>query len=215
MSDQNSETPGRRTFLKTGSLAAAATLIPTVARAEEAASEIKVALVGCGGRGTGAASQSLSPGTKIVAMADAFEDNVNKSYETLKKQFGDRIDVPAERRFHGFDAYQKAIDSADLVLLCTPPGFRPSHFEYAVEKGKHVFMEKPVAVDGPGYARSSRLPRRRMRKNSKSFAVSSAIIRTATWRPWSRSSRDSSVKFQACRSIGPAAASGHVRARKA
>ena len=147
----HSETTDRRSFLKTGSLITAASLLPGLARAQAGASEIKVALVGCGGRGTGAAAQSLNvPGTKLVAIADAFEDNVNKAAEALKKQFPDRVDLPAERIFHGFDAYQKAIDAADLVLLCTPPGFRPTHFEYAVEKGKHAFVEKPVAVDGPG-----------------------------------------------------------------
>lgn len=141
----------RRKFLKAGSLATAAALLPSVARAQDGVKGIKVALVGCGGRGTGAASQSLNvPGTKLVAIADAFEDNANKAYENLKKQFGDRVDVPKERIFHGFEAFKNAIDEADLVLLCTPPGFRPQHFEYAVEKGKHVFLEKPVAVDGPG-----------------------------------------------------------------
>lgn len=145
------EPTDRRSFLKTGSLITAASLLPGLARAQGEAAEIKVALVGCGGRGTGAAAQSLNcPGTKLVAIADAFEDNAKKAAETLKKQFGDRVDLPAERVFHGFDAYQKAIDAADLVLLCTPPGFRPTHFEYAVEKGKHAFVEKPVAVDGPG-----------------------------------------------------------------
>jgi myo-inositol 2-dehydrogenase / D-chiro-inositol 1-dehydrogenase len=146
-----SESTDRRSFLKTGSLITAASLLPSIAKAQVEGGEIKVALVGCGGRGTGAAAQSLNcPGTKLVAIADAFEDNVKKAAETLKKQFPDRVDLPAERIFHGFDAYQKAIDAADLVLLCTPPGFRPMHFEYAVEKGKHAFVEKPVAVDGPG-----------------------------------------------------------------
>ena len=145
------ESTDRRSFLKTGSLITAASLLPGLARAQGGAAEIKVALVGCGGRGTGAAAQSLNcPGTKLVAIADAFEDNVKKAADALKKQFPDRVDLPAERIFHGFDAYQKAIDAADLVLLCTPPGFRPAHFEYAVEKGKHAFVEKPVAVDGPG-----------------------------------------------------------------
>jgi predicted dehydrogenase len=138
--------------MKAGVLVTAATLLPGMASAQGAAGkEIKVALIGCGGRGTGAASQSLNvPGTKLVAMADAFEDNLTKAHDSLQKQFKARVDVPAERRFVGFDAYKKAIDAADLVLLCSSPGFRPMHFEYAVQQGKHVFMEKPVAVDGPG-----------------------------------------------------------------
>ncbi|MES2924822.1 MAG: Gfo/Idh/MocA family oxidoreductase [Verrucomicrobiota bacterium] len=142
----------RRAFLKAGTLAAAASTLPSVLYAQAAGSdEIKIALIGCGGRGTGAAAQSLSvPGTKLVAMADAFPDNIERAYDALKKQSGDRVDVPAARRFAGFDAYKGAIDAADVVLLCTPPGFRPAHFEYAVKQGKHVFMEKPVAVDGPG-----------------------------------------------------------------
>lgn len=151
---QNPSTPqsDRREFMKAGVLVTAATLLPGMASAQGAAGkEIKVALIGCGGRGTGAASQSLNvPGTKLVAMADAFEDNLTKAHDSLQKQFKARVDVPAERRFVGFDAYKKAIDAADLVLLCSSPGFRPMHFEYAVQQGKHVFMEKPVAVDGPG-----------------------------------------------------------------
>jgi predicted dehydrogenase len=151
---QNPSTPqsDRREFMKAGVLVTAATLLPGMASAQGAAGkELKVALIGCGGRGTGAASQSLNvPGTKLVAMADAFEDNLTKAHDSLQKQFKARVDVPAERRFVGFDAYKKAIDAADLVLLCSSPGFRPMHFEYAVQQGKHVFMEKPVAVDGPG-----------------------------------------------------------------
>lgn len=144
-------TANRRTFLKTGSLVTAAAALPGVARAATTSSDIKVAVIGCGGRGTGAAAQSLAvPGTRLVAMADAFPDNVERALNQLEKQHPERVDVPKERRFSGFDAYKKAIDAADVVLLCTPPGFRPRHFEYAVEQGKHVFMEKPVAVDGPG-----------------------------------------------------------------
>ena len=142
----------RREFMKAGALVTAATLLPGMASAQgSAGKEIKVALIGCGGRGTGAASQSLNvPGTKLVAMADAFQDNLKKAHDSLQKQFKERVDVPAERRFVGFDAFKKATDAADLVLLCSSPGFRPAHFEYAVQQGKHVFMEKPVAVDGPG-----------------------------------------------------------------
>jgi myo-inositol 2-dehydrogenase/D-chiro-inositol 1-dehydrogenase len=142
----------RRSFLKTGALAAAASSFPSVLFAQTGGSdEIKVALIGCGGRGTGAAAQTLNvPGTRLVAMADAFPDRLQNAFDTLTKAHGDRMDVPKERQFTGFDAYKHAIDSADVVLLCTPPGFRPAHFEYAVEKGKHIFMEKPVAVDGTG-----------------------------------------------------------------
>ena len=149
---ENPTLADRRAFLKAGTIAAAASALPSVLNAQVAGSaEIKIALVGCGGRGSGAAAQSLNvPGTKLVAMADAFTDNVEGAFKNLKGQFGDRVDVPQERRFSGFDAYKNAIDSADVVLLCTPPGFRPTHFEYAVQQGKHVFMEKPVAVDGPG-----------------------------------------------------------------
>ena len=141
----------RRTFLKIGSLATVSALFPGAGQGQEAPKELRVALVGCGGRGTGAAAQALNvAGTKLVAMADAFENNVTWAHDALKAQMGERVDVPAENRFHGFVAYQKAIDLADVVLLCTPPGFRPAHFEYAVAQGKHIFMEKPVAVDGPG-----------------------------------------------------------------
>jgi myo-inositol 2-dehydrogenase/D-chiro-inositol 1-dehydrogenase len=144
----------RRAFLKTGSFAAAAAAMPAILRAQGAgapAGDLKVALVGCGGRGNGAAAQSLSvPGTRLVAIADAFPDNAQRSYDALKNQFADKVDVPKERIYAGFEAYKAAIEHCDLVILTTPPGFRPAHFEYAVEKGKHVFLEKPVAVDGPG-----------------------------------------------------------------
>ena len=115
--------------------------------------EIKIALVGCGGRGTGAAYNALSTtaNVKLVAMADAFDDRLNRSLASLVNLKKDRVDVPKERQFTGLDGYRKAIDSGvDMVLLCTPPGFRPAQFEAAVAAGKHVFMEKPVAVDGPG-----------------------------------------------------------------
>ena len=119
--------------------------------------EIKMGLVGCGGRGTGAAVQALnttSGPVKIVAMGDVFADRLQSSYRTINSQHADKCDVPEERRFIGLDSYKQVLDSdADLVILATPPGFRPMHFEAAVEAGKHVFMEKPVAVDGPGVRR--------------------------------------------------------------
>ena len=123
---------------------------------------IKVALIGCGGRGTGAAMQALlsKQNVKIVAMADAFADRLESCYKTLTADdlsdwgvtgnMKAKVDVPAERRFVGFDGYLKAIALADVVILATPPGFRPIHFEEAVKQGKHVFMEKPVATDPAG-----------------------------------------------------------------
>ena len=121
---------------------------------------IKVALVGCGGRGTGAAMQALftKQNVKLVAMADAFKDNIDACYKELSADnvnetsgnLRSRIDVPEERKFTGFDGYKKAIALADVVILTTPPGFRPLHFEEAVKQGKHIFMEKPVATDPAG-----------------------------------------------------------------
>lgn len=112
-----------------------------------------IALVGCGGRGTGAASNCLAStkaAVKIVAMADAFSDRLTGAYNALLSNYGTKVDVPVARRFVGIDAYRAAIDLADLVVLATPPGFYPEHLAYAISKGKHVFMEKPVAVDSPG-----------------------------------------------------------------
>lgn len=153
--EPNTLDSSRRTFMKTAGAAAAVGSLPIAAYAQVGgASELKVALVGCGGRGTGAATQTLKvPGTKLVAMADAFPDNLERAYGNLKKGFKDQVDVPQERKFSGFSAYQQAIDLADVVILTTPPGFRPEHFEYAVSKGKHVFMEKPVATDAVGIQR--------------------------------------------------------------
>jgi len=115
--------------------------------------ELRVALIGCGGRGAGAAAQALSTAgkVKLVAVADAFRDRLESCLAELLRTHSGRVDVPDSRRFVGFDAYQRAIDAdVDVVILTTPPGFRPGHFAYAVERGRHVFMEKPVAVDGPG-----------------------------------------------------------------
>jgi myo-inositol 2-dehydrogenase / D-chiro-inositol 1-dehydrogenase len=151
--------PSRREFLKTSSaLFAAATMAGGSARSVHAAGSdtIKIALVGCGGRGGGAAVDAMTAcaNVKLVAMADAFKGPLEGSLQALKARFGDRVDVPADRQFVGLDAYQKAIDcGVDMVLLCSPPGFRPAHFEAAVKAGKQIFMEKPVAVDAPGVRR--------------------------------------------------------------
>jgi len=157
----------RREFVKqTGILASGLLVMPTLAKANffsGADDVIKVALVGCGGRGAGAAMQALltKQNVKLVAMADAFRDRLDGCYKTLtaddmsdtlgtKGNLKAKIDVPEERKFTGFDAYQKAIPLADVVILATPPGFRPLHFEEAVNQNKHVFMEKPVATDPAG-----------------------------------------------------------------
>ena len=149
----------RREFLRTSTAAAATSVaLPwgLAAGAHAGGSDIlRVGLIGCGGRGSGAAAQALQadPNAKLTAMGDAFEDRLATSLESLKRvaAVADKIDVPPERRFVGFDAYQQVIDSGvDVVLLATPPHFRPQHLRAAIEAGKHVFAEKPVAVDGPG-----------------------------------------------------------------
>src|SRR5262245_2885828 len=146
----------RRGFLAAaGATAAAAALAPGGVFA--AGSEIiKVGVIGCGGRGSGAANDCLNAdkGVRIVAMGDAFQKKVEDSHARLKKAHGDRVTATPENLFAGLDAYQKVINSGvDLVILATPPGFRPLHLEAAIKAGKHVFTEKPVAVDGPGAKR--------------------------------------------------------------
>ena len=123
---------------------------------------IKVAVIGCGGRGTGAAMQALlsKQNVKLVAMADAFRDRIDECYNALMSDdiseagvsgnLKNKIAVKEDTKFVGFDAYMKAIPLADVVILATPPGFRPIHFEEAIKQGKHVFMEKPVATDPAG-----------------------------------------------------------------
>ena len=116
--------------------------------------KLKLALVGCGGRGSGAAVQALTADDKVelYAMADAFRDRIDSSLNGIKEHFdgSKNIDVKEKNMFTGFDAYKKAIDLCDVVILTTPPGFRPLHFEYAINNDKHVFMEKPLATDAPG-----------------------------------------------------------------
>ncbi len=147
----------RRTFLKQSSAALAfASALPDSLRSGvfiRTDDTLRVALIGCGGRGAGAGVQALRTAgpIKLVAMADAFRDRLDGAFNEISKEHPDKVDVPEERKFVGFDAYQKATDcGVDVVLLTTPPGFRPQQFEYAVQQGKHVFMEKPVAVDAPG-----------------------------------------------------------------
>ncbi len=148
----------RRNFCKNTALAAGGILavpLDVAASAHVLGDDaIKIALIGCGGRGTGAAAQALSTkeNIKLVAMADAFQDRLDNCYEILSKKFSDtdKIAVKDEDKHLGFEAYKAAIDKADVVILTTTPGFRPIHFEYAISKNKHVFMEKPVATDASG-----------------------------------------------------------------
>ncbi len=151
--------PSRRSLLQHGALATgfAAGLSPwSLARSASPKQDatLRVGLIGCGGRGTGAAAQALraDPNVELVAMGDAFEDHLQNSHKTLSgsADIAARVKVPAENRFVGFDAYQQVIDRVDVVLLATSPFFRPMHVAYAVEQGKHLFVEKPVAVDPTG-----------------------------------------------------------------
>ena len=156
----------RREFVKQTSLVAGSLMaLPLVSNANffntSADDTIKIALVGCGGRGTGAAMQALltTQNVKLVAMADAFRDRLDDCFKTLSDPANEegnvsgKVTVKEEAKFVGFDGYKKAIALADVVILTTPPGFRPIHFEEAVNQGKHIFMEKPVATDPAGIKR--------------------------------------------------------------
>jgi len=156
--------------LKTSSLLVAGGAVVggslNIARAAHAfgSDTIKIGLIGCGGRGTGAATQALNTmkkedinphgEVKLVAMADAFADRLQGAYRAIKSQHPQHVDVPKDRQFSGLDSYKGVLASdCDLVILATPPGFRPLHFEAAINAGKHVFAEKPVATDVPGVKR--------------------------------------------------------------
>lgn len=147
-----SEPTSRRTFL--AGAAAATAVLPAAAHA--AGNDlIRVGLVGCGGRGTGAAREALQsdPNVKLVAMCDVFKDRLDASLSNLRsiRTIAGKVDVAPERCFDGFDGYRRLLGSGvDVVLLCTPPGFRPQHLRAAIDAGKHVFCEKPVAVDATG-----------------------------------------------------------------
>ena len=165
----------RRDFLKSSSaLVAGGALVSTLtperfALGASPGDTLKIALIGCGGRGSGAASQALSTqgGIKLVAVADVFKDRMEASLNNLKKEHSDKIEVPEDHKFVGFEAYKQAIALADVVILATPPGFRPMMFEEAVRQGKHIFTEKPVAVDGPGVRRFLAAAAESKKKNLK------------------------------------------------
>ncbi len=178
MSETKKSASSRREFLKnTGRIAAVSALagaVPHVHAAED--NTIQVALIGCGGRGTGAAANALSvPDVpiKLVAIADVFQDRVKGSYKRLtdpRQGVLDQVDVPEDRRFVGFDGYQKAMDClkpGDVAIFATPLAFRWVHFGYAVKKGLNVFMEKPVTADGPTSRRMLKLAEQSVAKNLK------------------------------------------------
>jgi myo-inositol 2-dehydrogenase / D-chiro-inositol 1-dehydrogenase len=157
MNTPSNNLTSRRDFLKTsalvGSALAAPALVPGGLFARENTDTLRVGLIGCGGRGSGAASQALNADKNVVltAMGDAFQDQLQSSLQSLQKAHADKVKVTPEKCFVGLDAYQKVIDSGvDVVLLATPPGFRPIHLKAAVDAGKHVFCEKPMATDAPG-----------------------------------------------------------------
>jgi predicted dehydrogenase len=166
----------RRTFLKTtGTLAAASALtgvaVPHVHA--QGSDTVQLALIGCGGRGTGAAANALavkSAPMKLVSMADVFENRLNQSYNNLKRKYEDTVDVPNDRKFIGFDGYKHAIDAlkpGDVAIFATPVAFRWVHFQYAIEKGVNVFMEKPITTDGPTTRKMLELGELSVKKNLK------------------------------------------------
>jgi len=166
----------RREFIKsTGKLAAVSALANvTIPGAHAAGSdEIRIVLIGCGGRGGGAAANALAVKRgpiKLVAMADIFPDRLQKDLTKLQAQFARQVDVPQERQFIGFDAYQKAMDClkpGDIAIFATPPAFRWVHFTYAIQKGLNVFMEKPLTADGPTSKRMFSLGQQAQAKNLK------------------------------------------------
>jgi len=176
MSEITRKSTSRREFLKnTGRFAATSALVagivPRIYAAEN--NTIKVALIGCGGRGTGAASNALSVKNgpiKLVAMADVFDNRLARSYKGLNDRHSKQVDVPKDRQFIGFDAYKKAmdcLDAGDVAIFATPPAFRWVHFGYAIKKGLNIFMEKPITVDGPSTRKFLKLAEQSVKKNLK------------------------------------------------
>ncbi|HEY1172669.1 MAG TPA: Gfo/Idh/MocA family oxidoreductase [Verrucomicrobiae bacterium] len=165
----------RRKFLQTtgtviGASALSGVTLPHVFA--QGSDQVRIALVGCGGRGTGAAANALetSGPPKLVAMADVFESKLSNSYTQLQKKYKDQLEVPPERKYIGFDGYKQAMDQlkkGDVVILATPPAFRWVHFKYAIEKGLNVFMEKPICVDAPTGRRMIALAEEAKKKNLK------------------------------------------------
>ena len=192
----NASTPAlpattRRDFIKSSAVISGALAtslpFPHIASGAPRSDKLKIGWVGCGGRGTGAANQALDADSNLEmwAMGDIFQDKIDSGLESLRKVQGktpEKINVPKERQFTGLDAYQKVIDSGvDVVLLTTSPGFRPMHIKAAVDAGKHIFAEKPMAVDGPGV-------RSVMESIKKAKAKNLSIVDGFVWR-WTHANR--------------------------
>lgn len=163
----------RRKFMQTSAAIASGVMISPLTMAfnphVNVDNTIKIALVGCGGRGSGAVNEALNTGddVRLVAMADAFREKLDSSYKNLLKIHGKKVDVKEDHKFIGLDGYKDAIGLADVVFLATPPGFRPIHFEEAIKQNKHVFMEKPVATDVPGVRKIIELAKKAKEKQLK------------------------------------------------
>ncbi len=162
----------RRIFLKSTGAAVLGSALPLsgaiAGPLSRSARTLRVGLIGCGGRGTGAATQALAadPDVVLTAMGDVFADQLEASYKAIVEEQGPKVKVDKAHKFTGFDAYQKVIDSGvDVVILTTPPAFRPAHLMAAVDAGKHVFCEKPVAVDAPGVRKVLGAARKARQKN--------------------------------------------------
>ncbi len=187
----------RREFVKSSAVAggalATAVHFPHVANAAAAGDKIKIGWVGCGGRGTGAANQALNADSNLVmwSMGDIFQDKIDSGLESLKKEQAknpEKVSVAPERQFTGLDAFQKVLNSGvDVVLLTTSPGFRPQHIKAAIEAGKHVFAEKPMAVDGPGVRSVMESIKLAKQKNL-------ALVDGFVWR-WTTANRDAFAKI--------------------
>lgn len=188
--------PSRRDFLKTSSVLAAASAVglPTLGQgADLAKAKIKIGFIGCGGRGTGAASQALQADSNVElwAMGEVFRDKIDTSLQSLAATFKDqpeKINVAEERKFVGLDAYQKVLESGvDVVLLTTTPAFRPLHIAAAIAAGKHVFCEKPMAVDAPGVRSVIESVKKAKEKNL-------ALVDGFVWR-WTKANREAYEKI--------------------
>jgi len=194
----NLTNPSRRDFLKASSALAVASAvgIPTVGRSADLSNaKIKIGFIGCGGRGTGAASQALQADSNVElwAMGEVFRDKIDTALNVLTAQFKDqpdKINVAEDRKFVGLDAYQKVLNSGvDVVLLTTTPAFRPLHIQAAVEAGKHVFCEKPMAVDGPGLRSVIESAKKAKEKNL-------ALVDGFVWR-WTKANREAYERIHA------------------